>query len=57
MKAPYIKINLHGGGSYIEPESTIVEAILNELEVLDDGEQITLTLTPMYISDDEFNSL
>jgi hypothetical protein len=57
MKAPYIKIKLHGGRSYIESEALVVEAILNEIEALEDEGSITLTLTPMYISESEFNQL
>ena len=53
----YVKIHLHGGGSYVQPVSELANAIDGELDALEDEGQITITFEPVYISDAEYANL
>jgi len=53
----YIKITLHGYGSYIQPISELSAALEGELDGLDIGYKATLTFEPVDITDEEYNKL
>jgi hypothetical protein len=53
----YIKITLHGGSSYVQPESELLNALNGELDGVEPGEHITLDLEPLQITDEEYAKL
>ena len=57
MKYKYIKIKLHGGGSYTQPTTALLEALDGELDGIEVGEKITIDLEPVEITDEEYSNL
>jgi hypothetical protein len=57
MNNRYIKIKLHGGGSYIQPALEILNAIDGELDGLEIGDKITIDLELVEMTDEEYNKL
>jgi len=53
----YVKIKLHGGGSYVQPINSIGEAVVGELDCLEIGDKITLDLEFINITDEEYEKL
>jgi hypothetical protein len=53
----YMKIRLHGGGSYLQPLDKIHEAIDNELCDIQIGDTITLDFELVEMDDEEYESL
>lgn len=56
-KFKYIKIKLHGGGSYIQPADKILEAVAAELDALEFYEEITLSFKPIDMTEERYNEL
>lgn len=56
-KFKYIKIKLHGGGSYIQPADKILEAVAGELDSLEFEEKITLSFEPVDMTEERYNEL
>jgi hypothetical protein len=57
MKPQYVLIELIGGGQYAQPVSEIASAIDGELDGVEIGESITLKLTPLAMTKEEYEAL
>lgn len=53
----YIKITLHGGGSYVQPLNEIPNAMDGELDGLEIGDKITLDFEAIEMADEEYQKL
>jgi len=56
-KLRYLKIALHGGGSYVQPLSQVHQAIDGELDGLQVGDKITLDFELIEMTEDEYENL
>jgi hypothetical protein len=53
----YMKITLHGGGSYVQPLDKIHQAIDGELDGLQVDDKITLDFELVEMDEDEYENL
>lgn len=53
----YVRIHLEGGGTYYEKLEHVGEQVLNELDGADIDQPITLVLTLVAMTDEEFTNL
>ena len=53
----YVRVKLHGGGSYIQAIDELHYALDGELADLPLGDEITITFTPVNITDQEYLNL
>ena len=56
-KYKYVRVKLHGGGSYIQAIDELHYALDGELDGVSLGESITITFTPVNITDQEYLNL
>jgi hypothetical protein len=57
MNNRYMKITLHGGGSYVQPLDKIHQALDGELDGLQLDDKITLDFELVEMDDDEYENL
>ena len=53
----YVRVYLHGGGTYLVPEKEIATIVEAETDGLPMNETITLDLTVVEMSEEDYNSI
>jgi hypothetical protein len=57
MKHKYIRIQLQGGGHYIEKTANILTVLDGELDGVEANRTIVLEITPVNMTDEDYSKL